>query len=395
MHHLLARATGKGIAGYNRLALLLPALAVWGLSGCATQGAGRDDVGPVLRPVAAVVTEPAGSEGDAADDAAVYVHPYAPERSLILGTDKKGGLLVFDLAGRRLQTASPSSRPNNVDVLYAVPDGRGGRMDLAVAGAREAGRLGLRYWRIDPFTRQLADVTRGGHDVVLEGDEPYGSCVYRSAIDARRYVFVNSKSGRVEQRELVVHDDGTVSSVLRRVLGLPSQVEGMVADDERGWLFVAEEAVGLWRFPAEPDGGTAGVLVAKVGEHGLTADVEGVSIYRGAGGSGFLVVSSQGSSDFKVYDRRPPHRFLATIRPRGTPDAPAPRETDGVVAESAPLGRRFPRGVLVVQDGAEPPRLQDFKVYDWADIASGLPRVAPAPSPRLRPQRVVAATGGN
>lgn len=372
--------------------LAVAVVAVLPAAGCGMQRAGpvitTDEHGLVLRPVAVASTEPVETEGDAADDAAVYVHPYAPERSLILGTNKKAGLLVFDLSGRRMQSVSETSRPNNVDVMYAVPDGRGGRFDLAVAGAREEGRLGLRYWRIDPFSGRLTDVTHGEVDVVLGGDEPYGSCAYRSARDDRRYVFVNGKSGRIEQRELVVHPDGTVSSVLRRVLALPSQVEGMVADDELGLLYVAEEAVGVWRFEAEPRGGEAGTLVARVGEHGLTADVEGLTIYRGAGGSGFLIVSSQGSNDFKVYDRRPPHRFLATLRPTPTERFPAPRDTDGVVAESAPLGTRFPRGVLVVQDGAEPPRTQDFKIYDWADLAGGLPPLRQATSPRLRPQRL-------
>jgi 3-phytase len=40
--------------------------------------------------------------GDAADDPAIWVHPVDPALSLVLGTDKKGGLNVFDLEGKRL-----------------------------------------------------------------------------------------------------------------------------------------------------------------------------------------------------------------------------------------------------------------------------------------------------
>lgn len=357
-------------------------------SGCASSGPAEPVTPVVIRPTAVASTEPVDVSGDAADDAAIYVHPYAPERSLILGTNKKAGLMVFDLSGRLLQTVSPTSRPNNVHVMYAVRGGGGGTFDLAAAGGREPDRFGLRFWRIDPFSGTLTDITRNGFDPVLGGDEPYGTCLYRSARDDRRYVFVNGKSGAVEQRELVVHPDGTVSSELRRTFSLPSQVEGMVADDELGFVYVSEEAVGVWRFGAEPDDGTTGVLIARVGENGLTADTEGIALYRGAAGTGFLIVSSQGSSDFKVYDRRPPHRFLATLRPEPTDRFPAPRDTDGLVAESAPLGKTFPKGLLVVQDGAEPPRKQDFKIYNWADIAGDLPPLRPAPSPRLAPARI-------
>src|SRR5262249_18029341 len=74
---------------------------------------GKDDL-PRLEPKAFVETEAVPSDGDAADDPAIWVHPGDPTRSLILGTDKKGGLNVFDLEGRRLQIVSHGSRPNNV-----------------------------------------------------------------------------------------------------------------------------------------------------------------------------------------------------------------------------------------------------------------------------------------
>jgi 3-phytase len=52
--------------------------------------------------VAGVETEPVPNMGDAADDPAIWVHPVDPALSLVLGTDKKGGLNVFDLEGNRL-----------------------------------------------------------------------------------------------------------------------------------------------------------------------------------------------------------------------------------------------------------------------------------------------------
>ena len=94
------------------------------------------------------------SRGDAADDPAIWIHPGDPALSLVLGTDKKGGLNVFDLDGRRLQIVSDGSRPNNVDVVYGFPLG-GKTVDLAVAGTSRESRSGIMIWRIDPASRPV------------------------------------------------------------------------------------------------------------------------------------------------------------------------------------------------------------------------------------------------
>jgi len=94
-------------------------------------GAGPETNVVTTTPAARVQTEPVPTEGDAADDPAVWVHPTDPARSLVLGTDKKGGLHAYSLDGRDRQLVSPGSRPNNVDVLYGFRlDGR--PTDLAI-----------------------------------------------------------------------------------------------------------------------------------------------------------------------------------------------------------------------------------------------------------------------
>ena len=58
---------------------------------------------PVLPEVAAVrQTDPVGRQGDAADDPAIWIHPTQPEKSRVLGTNKKQGLLAYDLDGKLL-----------------------------------------------------------------------------------------------------------------------------------------------------------------------------------------------------------------------------------------------------------------------------------------------------
>src|SRR2546426_138438 len=49
-----------------------------------------------------VETAPVPHDGDAADDPAIWIHPSDPAQSTIIGTDKRGGLVVYDLLGTHL-----------------------------------------------------------------------------------------------------------------------------------------------------------------------------------------------------------------------------------------------------------------------------------------------------
>jgi 3-phytase len=323
---------------------------------------------PVVRPAAVAQTAPVPHGGDSADDPAVWLHPTDAPRSLILGTDKNGGLISYDLDGRQLQVASDGARPNNVDVIYDFPLG-GVKADLAVADCRGAGSVGLKVWRIDPATRGLADVTAGGAIPVFGGGEPYGTGVYRSRKTGKFYVFVNDKLGRPEQYKLTDAGGGTVTATKVRSFKVASTTEGCVADDEFGFVYVAEEAVGIWKFPAEPDGGDKGTLIARVGAHGLAADVEGLTLYCAAGGKGYLIASSQGTNTFKVYAREGDNAFVCTIDPKPGGDIDDVSDTDGIAVTNRPTSAKFPQGFLIVQDGSNRGGNQNFKLYRWEDIA--------------------------
>ena len=62
----------------------------------------------------------ANSEEDAADDPAIWVNPEAPSKSLIYGSNKKGGLAVYDLQGEEVDYY-PLGNINNVDIIYDFP----------------------------------------------------------------------------------------------------------------------------------------------------------------------------------------------------------------------------------------------------------------------------------
>ena len=325
-----------------------------------------------LTPRAAVETEPVESRGDAADDPAIWIHPTDGARSLVLGTDKKGGLGVYDLEGKRLQVVSDGARPNNVDILYRFPMA-GKFVDLAVAGTRVGEKQGMAFWKLDPDARRLTEVGAIPAFPVFGGGEPYGSCGYRSPRDGAFYVFVSNKRGTVEQYKLD-GQSGSIRATRVRVIEVGSQVEGCVADQDLGQLYLGEEDEGIWKYGAEPDAGSSRTLVARVGDHGLTADVEGLTIYYASGSKGYLIASSQGDSTFKVFERDGSNAFVATIDPRDG-NVGDVGETDGIDVTNVPTSPRFAKGLFVVQDGKPRDGRQNFKFYAWEDVAGDRLRV--------------------
>jgi 3-phytase len=318
-------------------------------------------------------TAPVATDGDAADDPAIWVNAGDPAQSLVVATDKQRGLHLYDLAGRELQVL-PDGRLNNVDLRdgFALE----GRRAVLVAASNRSDNT-IAFYTLDPQARRL---TRLGAGVATGFREPYGLCLYASR-DGAHYVFVNDAgSGRVRQWR-VRADGARLATDLVREFVVGSQAEGCAADDDTGDLYVAEEDVALWRYRADPDGGSGRRLVDRVGgPTGLAADLEGVAIWCGPGGRGFIVVSNQGANNYAVYRREGDNDFVGLFEvvadaARGV-DGTA--ETDGLDVTSHALGDGLPDGLLVVQDGRnEPPGLrQNFKLVSWSDVAAALDQEA-------------------
>ncbi len=385
---------------------LLPvAVAAVSLLTAVPASAAPRDPAPVLQ-TQAFVDDPGASPADAdADDPAVWVHPHDPERSIVLGTLKEGGLAAFDLGARtrQLVPAGPGGRFNNVDVVG----------DLAVVSDR--GRDRVRVYRIDPAgsaagAHVLRDVTDPAAAPVFSASESevdeqrtaYGLAAGRDPRTGVRWVAVTRRhETRVALLRLVDRPDGTVGTAPVATVDLPArfrlpdgsswspceepgerpQLEGSVFDGRV--LYTAQEDVGIWRIPLTSGGFGRPELIDRVRSFGvperwdaaseecvpdgadpgfggrwLTADAEGLAVADGT-----LFASSQGDSRFVVYGKHV--RDLRIVAGRGTDSV---EHSDGSAISTAYLGRRFPHGLLVVHDGERRPAAGDLPTTGFAFV---------------------------
>lgn len=314
--------------------------------------------------MASVETAPAGAQGDAADDPALWLHPSDPGKSLVLGTNKQVGLVVFALDGSEVQNL-PIGLINNVDIRQSSDRS----FDVAVASNDQVNAISV--FLID----RLSGLVSHGGDVPTGTVEPYGICQARE--HGRDLAGVTYKDGTLQIWDLTVEHSG-ISGELLKSIKLETQLEGCVFDETNSIMLVGEENRGLWTVAYRENAPVPALVDTVGGPNGLVADVEGVSIWRGAEGQGWVVASAQSEDRFVVYDRQAPHAprgsfSIVANEPSGIDEV---THTDGLDVFSGALPG-FPRGVLIVQDDGNPRSGQDqnFKIVNWADIeaALGLP----------------------
>lgn len=388
-----------------------------------------------------VFDDDAGGNANA-DDPAIWSHPDDRDGDLVVATLKEGGLAVYDTAGNEIQRIAAPAAPrpgdavgrfNNVDLIYGFRLGHK-KTDLAVVSDR--GRDTVRMYAIDPDAAEdrqspLTDVTDPGiapvfsasQDEINEERTAYGLASWTDS-RGRSYAAVSrADTSRLGLVRLKATHAGTVTYQHLGNVDLPTsfslpgggtwtpcgdpgegpQVEGMVADTENGALFAAQEDVGIWRIPVT---GGAPVLLHKVKQFGipatynpvtdecevsgpdpgvggphLTADAEGLTIYRQDDGEGYLIASSQGDNSFAVFDREDPEDYIGRFRITPGTTVDGSEECDGAMVTSAPIGG-FSDGLLVVHDGFDSPEEVDgdgevrektnFKFVDWEDVADPL-----------------------
>jgi 3-phytase len=347
---------------------LVAALAGAGLIACGSTERGGPDAeaaspaSGALQP--AVVTERVVHD---TDDPAIWVDPQDPARSLVIGTDKNadGGLYAFDLDGRIVTRVLGLERPNNVDVEYGLTlDGT--PVDVAVATERLAGAI--RVFRLP----DLAPVDGGGI-AVFEGEQdraPMGIALYKRPADGVVFAIVGRKTGPTAgylwQYRLEDDGQGRVRATKVRAFGAwcgRGEIEAIAVDDALGYVYYADEAVGIRKYRADPDAPGAEEELALFGTTGFREDREGISIYAIEDGTGYILVSDQQASQFQIFPREGAggdphsHPHLKTVRV-------AAEGSDGSDVTSARLGTRFPDGLFVaMSEGGV------FQYYPWPDLA--------------------------
>ena len=308
---------------------------------------------------------------DAADDPAIWVNKADPEKSLIIGTNKKAGLNVYDLKGNELQFV-PIGKVNNADVSYDF-DFCGRKIDI-VAGSNRTNQA-VEVLAIDDKNLKL--VEKPLCTIPSSVDDVYGLCMFHDTKNNKHYVYVNGKNGKIEQWYLNNQTD-TVTAEMARSFRVTSQPEGMVVDPQTNTLFVGVEEDAIYKFSAFADADTSSVKIARssaVGNPNISYDIEGLSIYRTSKTEGYLIASIQGSFSYAVFDLTDDNNYITSfIIKDGEFDGV--EETDGLDTNITPMGNEFPKGILVVQDGfnkdgdKEVP--QNFKVISFEKVLNFL-----------------------
>ena len=198
-------------------------------------------------------------------------------------------------------------------------------------------------------------------DGAIATGENYGGCLYKSKTTGKFFAVVTSKSGEVAQYELSDNGSGKVQGKKVRGWKVGGVCEGAVADDQAGKLYISEEHAGVWELGGEPDDASPGAVVIKVGENELKGDVEGLAIFAQPDGTGYLLVSDQGKSTFRVFRREEKHTYLGAFTIAGA------GETDGIEVVSVGLGPKYPNGLFLCHTGTTTPC--PVLLTSWDEIA--------------------------
>tara|TARA_B100001175_G_scaffold313112_1_gene320180 strand:+ start:14 stop:1021 length:1008 start_codon:yes stop_codon:yes gene_type:complete len=314
-----------------------------------------NDLGSLLykEVTANVETEPVFAGDDAADDMCVLENFNNPENSLIISSDKKYGIIVYDLEGVKLYDYEVG-RINNVDILPS----RSFQNKYIVAGTNRT------YNSIDIYLFNSAGELE---NLILRKEIPslkdvYGVTFYKD--DFNTYLFISDKKGNVEQWS---YNNDEVKAEIKfvRKLKFSSLVEGLVADESKGKIYIGQERKGIWELNAFPSFDSEKKLIFKKSKN-FKPDFEGLALRDDGNGEGYLIASVQGSNGYLIIERKSLDakiffRIIDGDKIDGT------TETDGIDVTSIKTSK-FPNGFFIAQDDDNDGLNQNFKLVDWNKI---------------------------
>lgn len=340
---------------------ILPSLALLALLAPLSASAQPVEVRPSLETLPGTL-----ASGNQPLDVALWVNPLDPGQSLLLVADASAGLITFTLDGREFQLVAEGV-VSGVDVREGISVA-GVPRPLVVTANRTLNGLvpyvivGDRVvQRVDPNT--VLRVGNFGPETVA---------LYLSSATGRLYAFTGNNVGSnptVVQLEMTFSEDGGVSATEVRRIALGSPATGLVADEEQGFLFIAERDRGISRVDAEPGPATTASLIASVTTGLLGTPVGGLGIYRAGGTAGYLLVANTSASTFNIYERQPPHGLVGTFQVgQGDGDLDPVTRPNTVEVTARNFGPGFPQGLVVAHDTSNAP--ENHKLVPWPSVAN-------------------------
>jgi 3-phytase len=313
---------------------------------------------PAVTVTARVETPPVGTaREDAADDPAIWRNPGNPAESLVVGTDKKGGLYVYDLKGAQ-KSFLPAPGLNNVDLI----DIAGNRVLVVASDRSDLAQVQLFLAVLDTATGKLAPAGK----IAVGPGEGYGICMVKPAGSDGVIAFSAPKGGTI-YRTTITEAGGAFTGTTTTLAQVPTQTEGCIADPRTGTLYIGEEDAGIWAIDMASG---AKRMVASIDNKMLVADVEGLAIAPEGVDGGYLVASSQGDNAYAVFrlpDVTQVGRFRIAAGSFGSVE-----ETDGIELDVRDFGPAFPKGLFIAQDGVNAPSAQNFKYVRWDEVLAAL-----------------------
>lgn len=301
------------------------------------------------------------------DDPAIWYNQAEPSQSLILGTDKgdeNGAIYVFKLDGLvdSARTVWNLKRPNNIDIEYDF-NYKGNTIDIAVF--TERGRNMIRVYSLP----DMQAIDNGGIAVFEDETErqPMGIGLYHDLGNDKVYAIVSRKSGPdssyLWQYLLEPNEMGIVTGKKVREFGKFSghkEIEAIVVDDTLGYVYYADEQVGVRQYYASPD--SSNTELGIFATEGFVGDQEGISILPTSKNKGYILVSDQQADKFHLFRREGTienpfeHELVKIIKV-------AAHESDGSDIIGKKLNHQFSTGVFVVMSDN-----RTFHFYKLEDI---------------------------
>ena len=313
--------------------------------------------------------------GDA-DDPAIWINPYDTNDSIVFGTDKYNGFYAYNINAEKL-TFVEAGNINNIDLRPASYDKE--NTTLLYGSNRSNNSISLWVLNNKDIHEQIKSSSlnipnkpsyKGDSNMIV-----YGVCAgYHPYFGDIAFITEDMGSkvqlwGFKNQSLTLIYEFNNADA---------AQSEGCVYDDENETLFISEEQDrGILRaYKINKDLNLSKVAVIDTRNGNIVGDPEGVTIYKSSSHEGYIILSSQGNSKFNVYNRKYPYEYINSFSISSNGDIDEVTDTDGVDVTHVNIGTKYPKGLMVVQDGNNDEKnklnKQNFKFVSFEQVLNSL-----------------------